>query len=203
MTIPQSYWDKILPKAQALGEAVANHEFVVMLNPKYRGPNWTWDKFVPRCVGQAEVTAWQSFTDREWKRWEKEIVGAAVNAAEHAAKRILEESGLLEWWPDPTKKPAPVPPNEEHEELSEARLATLLDAERENTALRQQVAELTALGVSLHKAAAAGRDEERAAVVAWLRERQEAVEWALTAAGYEHAADTIERGEHRREEEPE
>ena len=40
---------------------------------------------------------------------------------------------------------------------------------------------------------------ERAAVVAWLRERQEAAEWALTAAGYEHAADAIERGDHRRE----
>jgi len=39
---------------------------------------------------------------------------------------------------------------------------------------------------------------ERAAVVAWLRGRQEAAEWALTAAGYEHAADAIERGEHRR-----
>ena len=44
--------------------------------------------------------------------------------------------------------------------------------------------------------------KERAAVVAWLRERQEAAEWALTAAGYEHAADAIERGEHRREEKP-
>ena len=48
---------------------------------------------------------------------------------------------------------------------------------------------------------AAGERRERAAVVAWLRERQEAAEWALTAAGYEHAADAIERGEHRREEE--
>ena len=203
MTIPQSYWDKILPKAQALGEAVANHEFVVMLNPKYRGPNWTWDKFVPRCVGQAEVTAWQSFTDREWKRWEKEIVEAAVNAAEHAAKRILEESGLLEWWPDPTKKPAPVHPNEENEELSEARLAALLDAERENTALRQQVAELTALGVSLHKAAAAGRDAERAAVVAWLRSEAESENPFYAQSNLDYAATMIERGEHRREEEPE
>ena len=44
-------------------------------------------------------------------------------------------------------------------------------------------------------------ERERAAVVAWLRERQEAAEWALTAAGYEHAADTIERGEHRPKEE--
>ena len=45
-----------------------------------------------------------------------------------------------------------------------------------------------------------GKALERAAVVAWLRERQEAAEWALTAAGYEHAADAIERGEHRPEE---
>ena len=40
---------------------------------------------------------------------------------------------------------------------------------------------------------------EREAVVAWLRGQQEAAEWALTAAGYEHAADAIERGEYRRE----
>lgn len=46
---------------------------------------------------------------------------------------------------------------------------------------------------------AEGEKRERAAVVAWLRGRQEAAEWALTAAGYEHAADAIERGEHRRE----
>ena len=38
--------------------------------------------------------------------------------------------------------------------------------------------------------------DERADVVAWLREQQERVEFALTAAGYEHAADAIERGEH-------
>jgi len=77
----------------------------------------------------------------------------------------------------------------ENEELSEARLAALLDAERENTALRQQVAELTALGVSLHKAAAAGRDNERTAVVAWLYRQH-----------YDDTAERIERGEHRREE---
>ena len=35
--------------------------------------------------------------------------------------------------------------------------------------LRSEVAELRALGVSLHKSAAMGRDVERAAVVAWLR----------------------------------
>jgi hypothetical protein len=56
--------------------------------------------------------------------------------------------------------------------------------------------------VGVDDAVARAVAEERAAVVAWLRGRQEAAEWALTSAGYEHAADAIERGEHRREEEP-
>ena len=53
-------------------------------------------------------------------------------------------------------------------------------------ALRRQVAELTENGVSVHKAAAAGMESERAAVVAWLRSR-EVHQWARL----------IERGAHR------
>jgi hypothetical protein len=167
-----------------------------MLNPEHRGEAFRWEEFVPFAVRWAKVSCWQSFTDAEWKRWENEIVEAAGKSAEYAAKRILQESGLLQWWPDPTKKPAPV-----SSELSEARLAALLDAERENTALRQQVAELHSHGVSLHKAAAAGRDMERAAVVAWLREQ--ALQSHPDAAGWfalNHVSVMIERGEHRREE---
>ena len=69
-------------------------------------------------------------------------------------------------------------------ELAAERLTALLDAERENTALRVEVR------------------EERAAVVAWLREA--ATKWGWGAPGaataLNHAADIIERGEHRREE---
>jgi hypothetical protein len=91
----------------------------------------------------------------------------------------------------------------EHEELSEARLAALLDAERENTALRQQVAELHSHGVSLHKAAA-GRDMEREAVVAWLRagaSNHQGFGVRLIGDELNAYADHIERGAHRREEE--
>ena len=75
-------------------------------------------------------------------------------------------------------------------DLAVARLDALLDAERENTALRAEVAYLR---------------KERAAVVAWLRERHAATqEWDgrvnAVSHTYEHAADAIERGEHRREE---
>jgi len=91
----------------------------------------------------------------------------------------------------------------ENEELSAARLAALLVVEQENTALRQQVAELTALGVSLHKAAAAGAQAERAAVVAFLRETLATSETAHASDDLDYAIDIIERGAHRdrREEE--
>jgi hypothetical protein len=63
--------------------------------------------------------------------------------------------------------------------------------------LRAYVGDLKRHGASLHKAAAAGRDAERAAVVAWL--------WAeayltLYEATPSDVAGAIERGEHRREE---
>jgi len=65
--------------------------------------------------------------------------------------------------------------------------------------LRAQVAELRALGVSLHKAADAGAKNERAAVVAWLREC--ALDPEATGAEmrlFQGLATTIERREHRR-----
>ncbi|NBV20264.1 hypothetical protein [Janthinobacterium sp.] len=68
-------------------------------------------------------------------------------------------------------------------------LAALDALVAEVEALRAQVQELTALGVSLHKAADAGAQAERAAVVAWLRRR----------TALRHYADCIERGEHREE----
>lgn len=99
-----TFLNKILPRAQAIGEAVANHQFVTMLNPKYRGEGFKWEEFVPFAVRRAEVSCWQPFTDAEWERWE-EIKAAACKSAEYAAKRLLDESGLLEWWPDPTHTP--------------------------------------------------------------------------------------------------
>lgn len=84
--------------------------------------------------------------------------------------------------------PAPAPATGDTAALAEERLAALLAAEAENTALRQQVGALTRLGVSLHKAEQAGADAERAAVAAWLR--------ANTCGCYAFA-DAIERGDHR------
>ena len=70
-------------------------------------------------------------------------------------------------------------------DLAAARLAALLDAERENTALRAEVAHLRG---------------ERTAVVAWLREKEETARIVEVADAFDEAARRIERGEHRREE---
>ena len=69
-------------------------------------------------------------------------------------------------------------------ELAAERLTALLDAERENTALRAEVA------------------AERAAVVAWLREQRAYGTDELLGQGFATVcgilSDAIERGEHRR-----
>jgi hypothetical protein len=68
-------------------------------------------------------------------------------------------------------------------DLAAARLAALLVAECENTALRAEMAHLRG---------------ERAAVVTWLR-----VAWgAMNLVSTEIVSAEIERGEHRREEKP-
>jgi len=70
-------------------------------------------------------------------------------------------------------------------ELAAERLTALLDAERENIALRAEVA--------YHRG-------ERAAVVAWLREVAPSAPTRRGADELTWCADAIERGEHRREE---
>lgn len=102
-------------RAQAHGEAVAHHEFAVMLNPKYRGGDFKWEGFVPFAVRWAQVSVWQGFTDREWNKWESELKDAAGLSAKYAAERLLKDSGILEWWPDPTRAArAPTPLEGEH-----------------------------------------------------------------------------------------
>lgn len=91
----------LLPIAQSHAQAVVYHEFVTLLNPKFRGPNWKWENFEAFAVRQAEVTAYQSFSDKDWKEFEKEIVDNVKRTACIWAKMVMQDSGLLEWWPNP------------------------------------------------------------------------------------------------------
>ena len=93
----RDFLNKILPRAQQVGYAVPYHLFVTMINPENRGSNWDWNNFVERAVSGTEVTCWQSFTDREWKKWEAKIKEAAMSTAKIHAEQIIKDSGVLEW----------------------------------------------------------------------------------------------------------
>jgi hypothetical protein len=67
---------------------------------------------------------------------------------------------------------------------------------RERDALAARVAELEDHVGSLHKATAAGRDAERAAVVAWLRGPAGFRMVPANMAYCDYYADAIARGEH-------
>ena len=99
MTDPADYTRDIFPRVEAHADAVVQHEFATMLNPKYRGPKWDWARFVPHTVKWAETSVNRSFTDDEWKAWEKDIKRDVRRISKGVAERLLEESGLLEWWP--------------------------------------------------------------------------------------------------------
>ena len=92
-------------------------------------------------------------------------------------------------------------------ELAAERLAALLDAERENARLRELLdAKSHEAGLYARRMEQAQRSrdearaEERAAVVAYLREPS--LDRTCCKERVALEADAIERGEHRREEEP-
>jgi hypothetical protein len=87
----------IVSRAQQMGYAVPSHHFIVMINPKYQGSAWDWNNFVDRAVEMTDVTCYQSFSDKEWKKWEKDIRQIATSTAKIHAEQIIRDSGVLEW----------------------------------------------------------------------------------------------------------
>lgn len=87
----------IVSRAQQMGYSVPYDHFVKMVNPKYQGPAWDWNNFVNMAVRMTEVVCWQAFSDKEWKKWEKEIKKIAASTAKIHAEEIIKDSGVLEW----------------------------------------------------------------------------------------------------------
>jgi len=93
------YCEKITLRAQALGNAVATHWFVTMLNPAYRGPAFRWHKLADMAVSHACTSAWSSFTDREWKTFKPLILEDVERVARMTATELLRESAVETWLP--------------------------------------------------------------------------------------------------------
>lgn len=76
--------------------AVVSENFAMFCNPKYRGANFTWDKFedmqVERCQFQVKL---QTPEPKDPKK-DKEMHDLAGKFAREIALRMLEVSGFLE-----------------------------------------------------------------------------------------------------------
>ena len=84
-------------RAEILGRSVAARLFAQMLNPKYRGPSFTWDGFPQMCQGLARSQAWQANRVSVHDRNAAKLEEAAARGAEAAAQEFLEESQVAMW----------------------------------------------------------------------------------------------------------
>ena len=87
----------ILSRAQQMGYVVPYSHFIFMINPEYQGTAWDWNNFVNLAVRMTNVTCYQVFSEKEWKKWEKEIRQIATSTAKIHAEQIIKDSGVLEW----------------------------------------------------------------------------------------------------------
>ena len=87
----------IVSRAREMGHIVPYDYFVKMVNPKYQGSAWDWNNFVNLAVRMTNATCYQSFSEKEWKKWEKEIRQIATSTAKIHAAEIIKDSGVLEW----------------------------------------------------------------------------------------------------------
>lgn len=88
-------------RAQALGVAWATHEFTMALNPKYRGPNLTWDRVRARVKSVVIANAHTSYSPGVFTRNRKRIEETAIRVATETLERLFKDSGVLNWMPLP------------------------------------------------------------------------------------------------------
>jgi len=99
-TMPQ----KLQNRVRELGYLLPSILFAEMLNPKYRGSNWHWEEFVDFVANHVSIHIAMNFTDKEWDRWENQIKALAIRTGRETAQRLINESGILTWWPNPQPK---------------------------------------------------------------------------------------------------
>lgn len=84
--------------AEQVGFAVAHNLFVAMLNPRFRGKEFTWDKLSVTAARHARAAVGMACPNENgWGRDEKRMEEAAAGVAVMACRRILEDSGVEEW----------------------------------------------------------------------------------------------------------
>lgn len=95
----KALYEKYIPQAQQIGHISAKDLFISMLNPNYRGENFTWERYKETAVRVAEAQAFTSFTDAVWAKYEDKLLEAARNSAKLSADKCLKESDVESWMP--------------------------------------------------------------------------------------------------------
>ena len=80
--------------ARETGRAVATSNFIMMLNPKFRGPKFQLDNLYNIANGFARSTVG---LQGNFGKDQKEMEEIAAEAAKFELNRLFEESGVKEW----------------------------------------------------------------------------------------------------------
>jgi Fe-S cluster assembly iron-binding protein IscA len=170
---------------------------IVALRAKLR----EYDQTLPRCtkrIVRVSNHAPDYVSEEERGEWEMRLSYPCSDLEGHEGQ--CREGRAVLGWPGFATLTALL----DEAQLAAERLAALLDAERENTALRALLdAKSHEAGLYARRMEQAQRSrdeairEERATVVAWLRGHSMA---PYAQSNLDYAATMIERGEHRREE---
>jgi hypothetical protein len=95
----KTLYEKYIPQAQQIGHISAKDLFISMLNPNYRGKNFTWERYKEMAVRVAEKQVFTSFTDAVWAKHEDKLLEAARNSAKLSVDQCLKESDVENWMP--------------------------------------------------------------------------------------------------------
>jgi len=88
-----------LDTARAIGREIAQREFLYMLNPVYRGPKFTWERFPNMVRSKIETDLPFEFFPQEWEKHEKALLKVALEGADFTINECFELSGVKEWLP--------------------------------------------------------------------------------------------------------
>ena len=80
-----------------VGEEMAATMFAAFLNPACRGPNFSWEEFSEIVGSLSETQAGMALPVKPTRKQER----IAREAGIREAKRLLKESDILNWWPNP------------------------------------------------------------------------------------------------------
>jgi hypothetical protein len=81
--------------AQSVGSACAHSHFIMYLNPKFRGPNFTWD----RLKDMSGLVGCQVALAGNFGKDLREMERVAVDHYEWTVEHILKESDIRTWMP--------------------------------------------------------------------------------------------------------